>query len=489
MNASDKEVEELLLAEKLRYEECNQGHVFKYLSVLTTSEKQSLLKQLQSIEVQKLAGFISTAKEEIQSQDLCSTDTRVRPFSGKVESISSDKELALKYYLLGLDATRKNSVGALLLAGGQGTRLGFNGPKGMYDIGLPSGKTLFCLIAERIRKLIQLSEASDSMDSDKMDGRVCVPLYIMTSPMNDKVTREYFEANNYFGLPSEDVIFFAQGTLPCVSSNGSILMESPSQISLAPDGNGGVYSAMERCGIISDMSSRGIEHIHAFAIDNALTKPADPSFIGYCIAEKADCGNKVLWKSGPHEKVGVIAEIDEKPCVVEYSILSKAMAEMVDADDKLIYGAANVCNHYYNFSFLRDRVLPNLGSMYHIAEKKIPVWNEEIGAIRTPSTNNGIKLESFIFDVFPLSSSMAILEVDRQQEFSPVKNAPGSETDSPDVARKMISSLAKNWLLQAGSNLTGGMNSSLCEVVPMSSYGGEGLGAYKDRDIVCPFTV
>ena len=127
--------------------------------------------------------------------------------------------------------------------------------------------------------------------------------------------------------------------------------------------------------------------------------------------------------------------------------------------------------------------------MYHIAEKKIPVWDEETGAIKTPSTNNGIKLESFIFDVFPLSSSMGILEVDRQQEFSPVKNAPGSETDSPDVARKMMSSLAKNWLLQAGSNLTGGMNSSLCEVVPMSSYGGEGLGAYKDRDIACPFTI
>jgi len=358
----------------------------------------------------------------------------------------------------------------------------------MYDIGLTSGKTLFCLIAEKIRKLIQLSEANDDIESKNTVGPVRVPLYIMTSPMNDKTTREYFETNEYFGLPPDDVLFFSQGTLPCLSPCGRILMESQSKCAMAPDGNGGVYPAMERCGIISDMTSRGIEHIHAFAIDNALTKPADPTFVGYCIAEKADCGNKVLWKAGPHEKVGVIAEMDGKPCVVEYSILSKDMTEMVDDDNKLIYGAANVCNHYYNLSFLKDRVLPKLGSMYHIADKKIPVWNEEMGAAAAPSTNNGIKLESFIFDVFPLSSSMAMLEVDRQQEFAPVKNSPGSKTDSPDVARQMICSVARKWLLEAGAMLTDEIMSG-CEVVPMSSYGGEGLGSYKGQRIVCPFHI
>jgi len=484
-----EDLEKILETERSRYEQCNQQHVLDHFPVLTPIEKLSLLKQLELIEVEKLSGFVSTAKEEVHNQKSCHPNTSVAPFSGKVGSIVVEKDLASTYYRLGIDATRKNTVAALLLAGGQGTRLGFDGPKGMYDIGLTSGKTLFCLIAERIRKLIQLSEANDRIESDNSVGQVRVPLYIMTSPMNDKVTREYFEMNNYFGLPSEDVLFFAQGTLPCLSSSGSILMESPSKCAMAPDGNGGVYSAMERCGIISDMALRGIEHVHAFAIDNALTKPADPAFIGYCIAEKADCGNKVLWKVDPHEKVGVIAEKDGKPCVVEYSIMSKEMAEMVNDDNKLIYGAANVCNHYYTLSFLKDKVLPNLGSMYHVADKKIPIWDEEKVATVTPSVNNGIKLESFIFDVFPLSSSMAILEVDRLHEFAPVKNSPGSETDSPDVARKMISDVAKKWLLEAGSKLTGEVMSNSCEVVPMSSFGGEGLDTYKDKCTACPFSL
>lgn len=357
----DDDIQKNLAIETQRYKQFNQEHVLEHFSVLTSKEKLNLLNQLQSIDVEKLPGFISTAKREIESQKTCDTNTSISPFSGKVGSVVKDKELASTYYRLGIEATRKNTVAALLLAGGQGTRLGFQGPKGMYDIGLTSGKSLFCLIAERIGKLIELSKANDDRESKNTVDSVRVPLYIMTSPMNDKTTREYFETNEYFGLPSEDVLFFSQGTLPCLSPSGRILMESPSKCAMAPDGNGGVYPAMERCGIISDMTSRGIEHIHAFAIDNALTKPADPTFVGYCIAEKADCGNKVLWKAGPHEKVGVIAEMDGKPCVVEYSILSKEMTEMVDDDNKLIYGAANVCNHYYSLSFLKDRVLPKLG--------------------------------------------------------------------------------------------------------------------------------
>jgi len=481
------DLEEALTKQTRRYEKYGQQHVLKHLQSLSQTEKVSFLDELKSIEVEKLSGFLSAAKEARQSHELPSGKTNIQPFSGKVGSIIGNDNFSSPCYNLGIRAIRQNSVATVLLAGGQGTRLGFDGPKGLYDIGLTSGKTLFCLIAERILKLIQLVEAEGS--DKKATGPIRIPLYIMTSPMNDKITREYFEKNNYFGLASEDVIFFVQGVLPCLSADGAILMESPSKCAMAPDGNGGVYPAMEKNGILSDMETRGIQHIHAFAIDNALTKPADPTFVGYCISQKSDCGNKVLWKAGPHEKVGVIAEKDGKPCVVEYSDLSNEMAEMVNDDKKLVFGAANICNHYYTLSFLKDQILPNMGNLYHLAEKKIPVWNYEESALVKPSINNGIKLEAFIFDVFPFSSSMAILEVDRKSEFAPIKNAPGSPSDSPDVARRLLSGLAKRWLIEAGASLTGKEMSDSCEVVPLTSYGGEGLETFKGEMCVCPFSL
>ena len=247
---------------------------------------------------------------------------------------------------------------------------------------------------------------------------------------------------------------------------------------------------MERCGILLDMENRGIQYIHAFSVDNCLVKPADPVFIGYCISQGADCGNKVLCKSHAHEKVGVMAEKDGKPCVVEYSELSEKMAEMTDPlTGKLIYGAANICNHFYTFDFLQTQILPNMNNMYHMALKKIPVWDEELEKIVTPEKNNGIKLESFIFDVFSLSTKMAVMKVPREEEFSPVKNAPGSEADSPETARRMMSDLAKQWLERSGAKLIGDIYSDDCEVSPLTSYGGEDLEIYKDQEVECPFNI
>jgi UDP-N-acetylglucosamine/UDP-N-acetylgalactosamine diphosphorylase len=464
---------------KARYQKYNQSHVLEYYAELSTEEKGELLNQLQDIQVEKLSGFLNAAKKEQHNEN--ATDEIIRPFSGKVVSTISDESLMKSCQSLGMQAIQNNSVAALLLAGGQGTRLGFHGPKGMYDIGLPSGKTLFELIALKIKKLIELAEKDDGT-------KVRLPLYVMTSPMNHNVTEEYFLSNDYFGLPSEDVIFFAQGVLPCLTPEGKIMMELPFKCAMAPDGNGGIYPAMERCGVLSDMASRDIEHIHVFAIDNALVKPADPTFIGYCIQQNADCGNKVLWKTGPHEKVGVIAEKGGKPCIVEYSDLSTEMAEQTCEDGKLVFGAGNICNHYYTVSFIQNQVLPNMGNMYHVANKKIGIWNEEESKSITPPSNNGIKLESFIFDVFPLSKEMAILEVERASEFGPVKNAPGSATDSPDTARLMMSTMVKGWMLAAGANFVSD-GSELCEISPSVTYDGEGLEKYKDKEVTCPFSI
>jgi UDP-N-acetylglucosamine/UDP-N-acetylgalactosamine diphosphorylase len=241
--------------------------------------------------------------------------------------------------------------------------------------------------------------------------------------------------------------------------------------------------------MLDDMTQRDVQYLHVFSIDNALTKIADPVFIGYCIDQNADCGNKVVWKSGPHEKVGVIAEKDGKACVVEYSEISTEMAEKVDVNGRLMFGAGNICNHFYTLNFIRNKIVPNLGNLYHIAHKKIPYYDAVTQQMVIPDSNNGIKLESFIFDIFPLSEHMAVLDAAREDEFSPVKNAPGSSSDSPDTACHHLSKQAQKWVSNAGGKLVGDKE-ACCEVAPLTSYGGEGLeDLVKGKDISCPFSL
>jgi UDP-N-acetylglucosamine/UDP-N-acetylgalactosamine diphosphorylase len=343
----------------------------------------------------------------------------------------------------------------------------------MYDIQLPSGRTLFQLIAERIAKLTVLA------------GATSLPLYIMTSPINHDDTVNYFEANDYFGLEKENVFMFQQGMLPCLTHDGKIIIESPGRVSMAPDGNGGIYPSMQSSGALARMKQQGVEYLHVFSIDNALVKPADPEFIGFCIDQQADCGNKVVWKAHAHEKVGIVACQNGKPCIVEYSELTPEMATLTDdTSGVLVFGAGNICNHFYTLDFIHQVILPNMGDLYHLAHKKIPYWNGNKTV--TPLENNGIKLESFIFDVFPLSNTMAIWQVEREEEFAPVKNAPGASSDSPDTAREMISNLAKSWIQRAGGLLIGDTN-AMSEISPSTSYAGDGLEMYKDKTVECPF--
>ncbi|KAL7454384.1 hypothetical protein ACHAWC_006026 [Mediolabrus comicus] len=470
-----------------RCEAAGQVHILKHLSDDDVSEedKVSFLQSVDEIPLEKLSDFLKGALEEeekLKNFDPAnvSADEQIEPFSGESISTATTDEAQLASlkgaHDVGMKAVENGQVAALLLAGGQGTRLGFNGPKGMYDIGLPSGKTLFEFMAERIKKLAQLSGRGDK----------AIPFYIMTSPLNHKVTTEYFAKHDNFGI---DVHFFPQGTLPALTPEGKMILETPTSLAVAPDGNGGIYPAMVKHGIIADMKSRGIKYIHAFGVDNALVKPADPTFVGYCISNNADCGNKVLWKTSPGEKVGVVASKGGKPCIVEYSDISKEMSERRGEDGRLVFGAGNICNHFYTLDFLENVVVPNLGNMYHVARKKIPFYDASKKETVKPTENNGIKLESFIFDVFPLSVSMAVLDVERKDEFAPVKNPPGTDSDSPDTARMLFSNVAKDWLSKAGAILVGDTESDLCEVSPLTSYNGEGLVQFNGKEVKCPFTV
>ena len=485
--------ESLLASILLRCEASGQSHILAHLTDPSISQdaKFAYLQSIDEIPLEKLSGYLKGALEEEEkiknggkaenggAEDKVHEDV-IEPFVGDTVSTTTTDAAQLaalkEANAIGMKAVSNGEVAALLLAGGQGTRLGYDGPKGMYDIGLPSKRTLFQFLVGRIKKLGVLSGK----------GEKAVPFYIMTSPMNHKATMEYFAQNDNFGI---DVRFFPQGTLPALTPEGKMILESPTSLAVAPDGNGGIYPALVKHGILSDMKSKGIKYIHAFGVDNALVKPADPTFIGYCIQRNADCGNKVLWKTSPDEKVGVVATKGGKPCIVEYSDISKEMSERRGSDGRLVFGAGNICNHYYTLEFMEDVIVPNLGSMYHVARKKIPYYDDEKKETVKPTSNNGIKLESFIFDVFPLSKNMAVLDVSRAEEFAPVKNPPGTDSDSPDTARRLFSNLAKEWVRKAGVTLKGDVDSDMCEVGPMTSYNGEGLEGMDGKEVECPFSI
>lgn len=351
------------------------------------------------------------------------------------------------------------------MAGGQGTRLGFAHPKGMYNVGLLSNKSLFRIQGERIRKLQELA----AQRFPGKDGHIT--WYIMTSEHTMIPTKKYFKEHNFFGLREENIVMFEQGSLPCFDFDGKILLDEKHRISKAPDGNGGLYRALRDSGKIEDMKRRNVKYLHAHSVDNILIKVADPIFIGYCVKQNADCAAKVVEKSHPNEAVGVVCMVDGKYQVVEYSEISQSTAEKRNADGRLTFSAGNICNHYFNAEFL-DKI----GTTYerelklHVAKKKIP-FIDNSGKKISPDKPNGIKIEKFVFDVFEFAENFATVEVPRDTEFSALKNADSAGKDCAKTARKDVYNLHKKYVEQNG----GVVDVEEIEISPLLSYAGEGL--------------
>jgi len=470
---------------RARFVGAGQGHVFKFLDEgkLTAEQASALIKQLEAIDVtlvnELFAATTAAAASEAASGPVAA---KLEPATGVTDVTKSDR--AEEWRAHGMSMIARGEVAALILAGGQGTRLGFDRPKGEYDVSLPSHKTIFQIQAERILRLKALAAAGAAAGSSGTGAPL--PLYVMTSPMTDADTRAFWAEHAYFGLPVEDVFFFCQGTLPSLSMDGKILLETGWKVAENPDGNGGIYRALHLSGAVADMRKRGVKGVHVFAVDNVIVRAADPTFVGYCDAQGCDMGSKVCAKAGPHEKVGVLCKRDGTYTVVEYSEMDAATAEMTNTGTgELTFNAGNICIHYFTVDFLATTCAPEaLPKVYHLAKKNILTAHPDTGktmskaeqaAVLGHAGNNGIKLESFIFDVFPRSKHMAVLQVPREAEFSPVKNAPGSADDSPDTARALVSALHGKWLASAG--VSDAASFALVEVSPLASYGGEGLPA------------
>lgn len=407
----------------------------------------------------------STAKAAPQKIDF---------FGGEMCVINDTPEdLKKQYYEHGLQMIGEGKVGLLLMAGGQGTRLGSSDPKGMYDIGLSSGKSLFQLQAEQIKRLAVLSAKHCGKD------KVNIPWYLITSDATHDKTVAFFKSMKFFGLQEDSVFFAKQGINPCLSSEGKIMMETKSKLAVAPNGNGGLHAALRTSGALTNLNEKGVEYLHCYGVDNVLVKLADPYYIGFSALRECDVSNMVVLKEDPHEKVGVMCLRDGMPGVVEYSEISKEMAEARDADGKLQYSAGNIANHLFKVSFIEEHTstakLP-----LHVAHKKIPTL-DEAGNTVTPTANNGIKMEMFVFDVFQMTKKIVLFAVQRETHFSPVKNKPGERgqpfvKDSPDTARRDFSNLCISLVEKAGGTVVKSDDPyDSLEISPLTSYFGEGL--------------
>ncbi|XP_047078768.1 UDP-N-acetylglucosamine diphosphorylase 1-like isoform X2 [Lolium rigidum] len=435
-----------------RLKDYGQEGAFALWDELAPEERDFLVRDIQSLDLARIDRIVRCS---LRSQGAPAPVVEPVPESSVAtvdDRTAEDKE---RWWRRGLKAIAEGKLAVVLLAGGQGTRLGSSDPKGCFSIGLPSGKSLFQLQAERILCVQKLAARSN-------DGNtVQIHWYIMTSPFTDEATRKFFESRRYFGLEPDQVTFFQQGTLPCVSPDGRFIMETPYKVARAPDGNGGVYAALKSKKLLDNMAARGVKYVDCYGVDNALVRVADPTFLGYFIDKGVSAAAKVVRKAYPQEKVGVFVQRGRGGplSVVEYSEMDAAMTtEINQTTGRLRYCWSNVCLHMFSLDFL-NQVTNSLerDSVYHLADKKIP-------SIHGYTT--GLKLEQFIFDVFNYSPSTALFEVVREEEFAPVKNANGAPYDTPDSARLMVLRLHSRWVVTAG-----------VEVSPLCSYSGENLEA------------
>ena len=391
----------------------NQIHIIDEYNRISDDKRNEFEKQINGIDFmlfEKLNVYKSNKATDIKGE--------VQPLKAlQISEIESNKD---EYRQLGIEAIRAGKVGAVLLAGGQGTRLGFDKPKGMFNIGVNKQVFIFQRLVENLMEVVN-------------EAGTYIPLMIMTSEKNNNDTVEFFEEHNYFGYDKDYVMFFIQNMAPSVDFDGKLLLEDEGRISLSPNGNGGWYSSLASSGVLDKVKKMGVEWLNVFAVDNVLQKIADPEFVGATIKSGCVSGSKVVKKASPDERVGVMCNEDGRPSIVEYYELTDEMRDAKDEKGEPAYNYGVILNYLLEIKSL-DKIYDNEMPI-HIVEKKIPYINEQREFVN-PSEPNGYKFEELILDMIHMLDNCLPYEVERSKEFAPVKNKDG--VDSIDTARELL---------------------------------------------------
>lgn len=387
-----------------------QEHLLQYYDEISGEEKENLLKQIEALDL-SLLDLIQDGVKEVAKGKL-------EPLGAvTLEEIEANRDV---YEKKGLEAIKACKVGAVLLAGGQGTRLGLDKPKGMLNVGVHRDLYLFEQLVNNLMTVVKKADA-------------WVPLFVMTSEKNNEDTTKFFADNDYFGYNKDYVFFFVQEMAPSVGYDGKIYMEEKYKLSTSPNGNGGWFSSLVKAGLLDKINELGVEWLNVFAVDNVLQKMADPVFVGATIDAGCVCGSKVVAKADPNEKVGVLCLEDGKPSIVEYYEMTDEIINSRDANGRLLYNYGVILNYLFDVRTL-TRIM-NENMPIHVVEKKIPYIDENACLVK-PSEPNGYKFETLVLDMIHMMDNCLSFEVERTREFAPIKNRTG--VDSLDSARELM---------------------------------------------------
>lgn len=412
-----------------------QEHLLRFADQLAPAELQALEEQIAALDFAQVAELFAHGVTDDGHAALAARAEAPPAFrlAGHGNPFSAHEARQR-----GEEALAAGHIGAVLVAGGQGTRLGFEHPKGMFPIGPVSNATLFQILIE---KLVAIGYRYG----------VRVPLYLMTSPATHDETLTFLAEHNRFGLDERDLIVFCQGTMPAVdAATGRVLLEAPGRLFASPDGHGGMLAALGKSHALDDIRRRGLRQLFYFQIDNPLVEVCDPVFIGYHLLAGSELSTQVVAKQQPLERVGNVVAVDGQVRIIEYSDLPEEVARQTNTDGSLKLWAGNIAVHVFDVAFL-ERVANDEHSLpFHVARKAVPYLDDH-GTLVEPKQPNAIKFERFIFDLLPLAKQAIVMEIDGRRVFAPVKNASGAKSDTPESVQRQILDLHREWLTAAGA--------------------------------------
>ena len=449
-----------------RLDAAGQSHLLRFWDDLDDAGRAKLGDQLAELDLETAARLYREKVAAGDGADDAAAAAAAQPPASvvRLSGAAADRAAAVE---TGGELLRSGAVGAILVAGGQGTRLGFDQPKGMFPVGPVSGMTLFEILAGQLKAR---GEAAG----------VSIPLYVMTSPATDAPTRAEFAAQGYYGLGEENVVFFRQGTMPAVDdATGKALLAAKDEVAVSPDGHGGLVAALKTRGALDDMTRRGVTTLYYHQVDNPTAIVCDPAFLGFHRRLGGQVSTKVVAKAAPEEKMGVVCDVNGTTQIIEYSDLPLAAASRTDDAGGLLLWAGNTAIHCFERAFLealaeggrRADQAGGGGLPFHVAHKKVPHLDEAGGRVE-PTEPNAYKFERFIFDALPLAEAAPVIETDRAREFNPVKNAEGA--DSPATAKAALIALHHGWLTAAGAEIADGVT---VEIAPSFALDAAGVQA------------